>query len=229
MGLLDQWHPVTSDMGLVNASPSRITGSNAFASAFEVTGEATSGLEAALSLLPPLSAARKRGLFVPTRAGWTAYFASGIQGSDPFPVVSHLARELRVVGMRICSTARSSRYAANIWEVYAPDELGGTPPLGYRRSIASANDGGRWIFEQSGEPYPFEEVGAYSSPSKRDRFTRVQMQRYLDKFGLRPFDESFYDVASSSPAVLVTRIANWEPTPPGFTLAEVCDGVPWRD
>lgn len=122
MSLLDQWHPVISDMGLVNASPSRTTGSNAF--------------------------------------------ASGIQGSDPFPVVSQLARP--------------SRYAPSIWERYAPDELGGAPPRGYRRSIASANDGGRWIFDQSGEPYPFEEIGAYSSLSKREHRCRSSL-----KFGAR--------------------------------------------
>lgn len=226
MALLDHWHPVTSDMGLVNATHSRITESHAFSDVFEVQGEIASGLEDALSLLPPLSMEKKRGLLVPTKAGWTAYFASGIQGSDPFPFVSLLARELGVLAMRVCST--SNRYAANIWEVYAPRELGGSPPLGHRRSIAAANDGGRWIFEQSGQPFSFEDLSAYSASRTRDRFTREQLQRYLASFGLNPFDESFYSVAASSPAVLVTRIADWECAPPSFTLAEVRNGVPWR-
>jgi hypothetical protein len=171
---------------------------------------------------------KKRALWVPTRAGWTAYFASGIQGSDPFSVVSHLARELRVFAMRICSTPSLVPYPANIWEVYAPEELGGSQPLGYRRSIAAANDGGRWTFQQSGEPFEFEEPSAYGAARKRDRFTRERFKTYLASFGLDPFDEEFYCVASSSPAVVATRIAHWERPPVEFTLAEVRDGAPWR-
>ena len=35
------------------------------------------------------------------------------------------------------------------------------------RSIAAANDGGRWVFEVFGKPYPFEDQEQYRQRLKR--------------------------------------------------------------
>ena len=229
MALLEHWYPVTSDMGLVNADRASILQSQTFADVFAVEREITTSLHDGLEDLLPLSVEKKRALFVPTRNKWTAYFASGIQGSDPFQIVRWLSKDLGVLAMRVCSTPSTAQYPANIWEVFAPEGLGGTPPLGYRRSIAAANDGGYWVFSQFGEAFPFEDLGAYSARRKRDRFSRELFTAYLSEFGLEPFEESFYSVSESTPIVLATRIENWRGRgPPEFTLAEVREGVPWR-
>ncbi len=61
------------------------------------------------------------------------------------------------------------------------------------------NDGGCWIFEVSGEPYPFEELDKYELRRKRDRFTREMLTRYLEHFSLRPFEDEFYAVDLEHP------------------------------
>ena len=60
------------------------------------------------------------------------------------------------------------------------------------RSVYTANDGGKWKFGQSGEPYPFEEVEAYSVKRVSNRFTPEMLGRYLGHLGVRPFDENWY-------------------------------------
>ena len=130
--------------------------------------------------------------------------------------------------MRVCSTAPGETWPATIWEVYAPVKLGGVPPLCYRRSIASANDGGRWTFEQSGEPFPFEKLGHYSPPRKRDRFTRELLTEYGPSSTLIPFADSFYVVSAAVPAVVLDEVPRWPKRALEFSLDEVEAGVPWR-
>jgi hypothetical protein len=81
--------------------------------------------------------------FVATKSVWTVCFQNGIDGSDPFP----------------------AKYQGNVWEVYAPTQLGGTAPLAYLRSISAVNDGGRWVFPESGQRFPFERPEVYKSDS----------------------------------------------------------------
>jgi hypothetical protein len=192
-----------------------------------VRRDVTASLADAFDALPPLSHEKRRRLFVATTAGWTACFQSGIDGSDPVPATSHLARLLHVLGMRACSTPPGTQWPATIWEVYAPIELGGIPPLGYRRSVSAANDGGRWSFDQSGEPFPFERLDCYALPRRRGRFTRELLAEYLAEFGLDPFSDSFYRVSVDSPAVVLDSTTRWPEPAPEYTLDEVIAGVPW--
>lgn len=228
--LFDDWSPVTHDFGLIDAPLDSVVAG--LARWHESLGiacarEERHTLAAALEALLPLSNARTRSLYVMTRSGWTAYFQNGIQGSDPFPAMSFLALQLGVIAMRICHSG-DKPYPATIWEVYAPEPLGGQPPLGYRRSIAVANDGGRWVFEQSGDPFPFEEIEAYAAPRKPDRFTAEMLARYLRVgFGLEVFDEAFYVVSRSTPAVVLRQTTKL-PRLPEYSLHEVKAGVPWR-
>src|SRR5204863_7464290 len=122
---------------------------------------------------------------------------------------------------------RKAIWSANIWEVYAPASLGGTLPLGYRRSIAAANDGGRWVFEESGEAFEFERTELYNARRKKERFTRELLEEYLNEFGIRPFDDSFFVVDNGHEAVLLERT---QPvfTLPEYTLEEVVCGAPWQ-
>jgi hypothetical protein len=171
---------------------------------------------------------KRRRLFIATAAGWTACFQSGIDGSDPYPAMSLLAEKLGVLAMRVCSAPPGAQWPANIWEVYAPTELGGVPPLHYRRSICASNDGGRWVFDQSGAPYDFEDQSRYAAPRKRDRFDRDLLTRYLEQFGLRPFSDSFYVVSPESPGVILEANERWPRAVREFSLDEVKAGKPWE-
>jgi hypothetical protein len=229
--LIESWHPVTKDLGLLKAPVAKVvtafTKWHADLKIYYSKRESHS-LEAALTRLAPLSVEKRRVLFLSTTSHWTAFLQSGIDGSDPFPVVSQLSGKLGVLAMRVCATPERAKWPAVIWEVYAPPALGGQPPNHYRRSVAAANDGGRWVFSQSGAPYPFEDLSAYRHPKTRDRFTREMLEGYLLQFQLRPFTDDFYVVSSSRPAVMLERVSRWEDAPPEFTLEEVISEEPWR-
>jgi hypothetical protein len=225
------WHPVTHDFGIIDAHVEDVVKElRLWHSGIGITygrRDINSTLKAGFEALLPLSHGKRRRLFVNTRSGWTACFQNGIQGSDPFPAMSTLAKRLEVLAMRVCSTPPKAVWPGVIWEVYAPEKLGGQSPLGYRRSVCAANDGGRWTFDQSGVPFEFEEVATYSAKRKRDRFTHRTLERYLSHFGLVPIDDEFYVVNESSPAVILERPPRAN-DPPDFTLAEVKAGKPWQ-
>ena len=224
------WSPVTSDFGLIQTPVDRIASAflewqSGLGFAWRETHIQTT-LEAMFEALLPLSNGKRRRAFVATQSGWTAQFQNGIQGSDPFPVMSLFAGKLGVLAMRVCSTPMEANHAANIWEVYAPPHLGGNTS-NYRRSIFAATDGGQWKFDQTGTPYEFEDVASYSAFRKRDRFTREMLERYLAAYNLYPFQDSFYVVNESTPAIVLERAARAS-EPPDFTLAQVVAGDPWR-
>ena len=229
--ILTKWHPVTHDFGLIQAPMEQVLAD--FLSWHNSIGmeysrsEITSSLNGALESLLPLAHGKMRRLFVPTRSDWVAVFQNGIQGSDPFPAMSYLAEKMNVLAMRVCCTHENAQYPATMWEVYAPVSRGGIPPLGYRRSIAAANDGGRWIFEESGERYPFELPERYSLARKRDRFTTEMLGDYLKEFGVELFSDDYLCVDVATPAIRLQQRTMVHQTPE-FTLEEVVAGVPWK-
>lgn len=229
--LLEKWEPVTGDFGLIQAPLDRVVAElrswHGFLGIEYRQTEITSSLGDAFQALLPLAHSKMRRLFVATHSDWVACFQNGIQGSDPFPAMSYLAVRMGVIAMRVCSTAETAKYPANVWEVYAPETLGGAPPLGYRRSIAAANDGGRWVFHESGERFPFEQVGRYEERRKRARFTRDMLQDYLRTFSIEAFSDEFLRVDAASPAVLLQQSTKVWHTPE-YTLEEVVAGVPWQ-
>ena len=229
--LLTKWNPVAYDFGLIRAPLDRVlvelqnwhTSIGIEYSHMEIS----SSLDAAFESLVPLAHSKMRRLFVATRSDWVACFQNGIQGSDPTPAMSFLARKMETMAMRVCCTAGTAKYPAVIWELFASESFGGKSPLGCRRSIAAANDGGHWKFEESGERFPFEQVERYAESRKRDRFTREMLCEYLREFGVELFADEFFCVNSASPAVRLQRITKLWSTPE-FTLEEVVAGLPWQ-
>ncbi len=230
--LLEHWQPVTYDMGLINTpieqAVAELTAWHASIGTTYLRKSIASSLADAFEALPPLSQAKSRRLFITTTAGWTACFQSGIQGSDPTPAMSTLAERLGVLAMRVCATPQSAKWPATIWEVFAPTQLGGTAPLGHLRTISASNDGGSWVFSETGARFPFEKPEFYDLPIKRDRFPRTLLEEYLQHFDLAPFSDDFYQVSSERPAVVLDCCRKWASPPPEFTLEEVVAGLPWQ-
>lgn len=229
--LLTKWSPVTSDFGLIRAPLERVLAElqswhTSIGIVYSRTN-ITSSLDDAFESLLPLAESKMRRLFVATHSDWVACFQNGIQGSDPFPAMSYLAKRVEALTMRVCCTTDTAKHPSVIWEVYAPESLGGKPPLGYRRSIAASNDGGRWVFEESGERFPFEQVARYAERLKRDRFTSEMLRDYLKEFGVRLFADEFLRVDSAAPAVRLQRTTKIWHTPE-FTLEQVVAGAPWQ-
>lgn len=228
--ILKRWHPITHDFGLIQAPLQEVV--RQYCAWHASLGrdyrrrELTAGLESAFSALPPLSMNLQRKLFLATDSDWTAFFQNGIQGSDPFPPMRQLSERLGVLAMRVCRTPLGFQYPAVIWEIYAPTHLGGDRN-GCGRTLYVSNDGGRWVFGQSGAPYPFEQTARYAERRKRDRFPPELLAEYLLHFGIRVDADDFYLADPEHPAVLLDS----EPQGirlPEFSLQQVLDGMPWR-
>jgi hypothetical protein len=227
MSVFERWHPIQHDMGLIKAPCKEVV--DAFQMWKQCIGQLSSikninsSLQAAFEALQPLSVELRRALFVPTSSEWTAFFQSGISGSDPSPPMSVLSKKMSVMAMRVCSTHKSAKYSANIWEVYDPFSQNG-----YGRSIYASNDGGKWVFGQSGVPYKFESTDSYHAKLKRDRFNRDMFESYLSEFKLYPFNEQFYRVEKDAAAIIVEKTARWDSLPNEYTIEEVLNGLPYK-
>ena len=223
------WHPVTYDFGLVEAPVEQVA--EAYKSWWIDLGkpvEQTSlsgSIDGMFARLEPLSMALNRALFLPASAGWTAFFRNGILGSDPSSAMPVLARQLDVRAMRICDSVPGAMYPAVIWELYDPSETRDEAHV-CRRSIAAANDGGRWVFETTGAALSFEDVTRFQSRRKRDRFDRNLLLRYLANFGIDSLDDSLLAPALDQGGVLIS-LPYWDHVR-SFSLDQVKAGEPWQ-
>ncbi|MFL5349967.1 MAG: hypothetical protein ACJ8AT_34760 [Hyalangium sp.] len=206
-GLLleDRWAPVTSEMGFLElgaeqAAQAFATWERRLLTPRGITVEElpiTGTLEQVLSRLLPLSGGEiQRDLFIPTRSAWTAYVSNQWTGTDAASPMSYMARWLSIRCLRVVAVPHTlrkhqgGRYGGVMLDVFGPKQPGKLN--NYVRAIEVANDGGRWVFVQSGEPFPFEQVERYQARKVRDRFTFEMLQDYLRHLGLSPFEEDFY-------------------------------------
>lgn len=217
----DNLAPLTSEVGFLCGTPQILA--DAYASWQAELGhgprsEAVRGeLSSVLDCLTPLASGEEtRALFVPTQSEWTAYFDNGHRGSEASARIGYLHKRVGCKGIRMCCVPHTlrgqgeqakGRFGATILEVYSPQA---EHPLGYERVVYVMDDGGRWEFGQCGRPYDFEDLEQYKARRIRDRFTPEMLDRYLRRFGLRAFDESFYVATEKSPAILVEK---WERPP----------------
>ncbi len=142
----------------------------------------TSLRDVATSLTP--AAPISRYAFV-NLGGWTLMLNNGPNGTDVGIMPSYAARDLGCRAVRaVCVADEDPGLAARIFEVYGPD---GAPPLALKRSVVAADDGGRWVFEASGRPFPFEDLERYQRRRKSDRFSCDMVHDYLRQLGV-PLD-----------------------------------------
>jgi len=234
-GLLleDRWAPVTSTMGFLELEAEQAA--QAFANwhkGLEISRgftievlPLTGTLEQVLSRLLPLSGwETQRRLFIPTCSAWTAYVENGWTGTDAASAMSVMAGRLSVRGLRVVAVPHTlrkdggGRYGAVMLDVFGPKQPGKFN--NYVRALGASNDGGRWVFDQSGEPFPFEQVERYQERRVRDRFTFEMLKDYLRHLGLSPFEEDFY-LPPGSRAWLIQKTGPSITVGREYTLEEV--------
>jgi hypothetical protein len=231
-GLLldDRWAPVTSELGFLETDAEHAARS--FAAwqggllaprGIAVAVHPVSGtLEQALSALLPLTSPEpRRHLFMPTRSSWTGYVENARGGTNASSVMAYMARTLGCRGLRVVAVPNTyrkgeGRYGAVMLEVYGPHQ---TAWINTMRVVSASNDGGHWVFDQFGEPFPFEKPEQYQARRVRDRFTFDMLKEYLHHLGLSPFTEDFY-LPEGAPAWLVEKTGPVVPTHEEFTLAQ---------
>jgi hypothetical protein len=233
-GLLleDRWAPVTSTMGFLELGAEQAA--QAFATwqrglptsqGFTIEVLPVSGtLEQVLCrLLPLTSGETQRDLFIPTRSAWTGYVENGWTGTDAASAMSVMARRLNTRGLRVVAVPHtlrkdgSGRYGAVMLDVFGPKQPGKIH--NYVRALGASNDGGRWVFDESGEPFPFEQMEKYQERRVRDRFTFEMLKDYLRHLGLSPFEEDFY-LPPGTNAWLVQKTGPFTTVGKEYTLEE---------
>jgi hypothetical protein len=141
---------------------------------------------------------------------WTAVLTNHRNGSDfsdhqHWAATTTLARTIRAVETDARWWKRGRRrerlaYEARIFELHGPDDA-------LIRSIACADDGGRWVFETSGDPLPVEATFNYDAARKKDRLTRANLHDLLRSVGAEPLlDDGL--VAAPRFALLAERISD---------------------
>jgi hypothetical protein len=233
-GLLleDRWAPVTSTMGFLELEAEQAA--QAFATwqrglptshGFTVEVLPVPGtLEQVLSSLLPLSGGeRLRHLFIPTRSAWTAYVSNQWTRTDAASPMASMARRLSIRCLRVVAVPHTQRknqgvrYGAMMLDVFGPKQPGKLN--NYVRAVEVANDGGRWVFVQSGEPFPFEQVEKYQEKRVRDRFTFEMLKDSLRHLGLQPFEEDFY-MPPGSRAWLIQKAGPFSTVEQEYTLEQ---------
>jgi hypothetical protein len=135
--------------------------------------------------------------------------------------MAYMARTIGCRGLRVVTVPhtlrkRKGRYGAVMLEVYGPHR---TAWINTVRAVSASNDGGHWVFDECGEPFPFEKLEQYQQRRVRDRFTFDMLKEYLHHLGLSAFDESFY-LPEGAPAWLVELTGPVVPNHEEFTLAQ---------
>ncbi len=164
-----------------------------------------------------------RHLFIPTRSAWTAYVDNQWTGTDAASPMSIMARRLSIRSLRVVAVPHTlrkdegGRYGAVMLDMYGPEQPGKISNT--VRVVEAANDGGRWVFVQSGEPFAFEQVEKYQERRVRDRFTFEMLKDYLRHLGLSPFEEDFY-LPPGSQAWLIQKSGPFVTGGKAYTLEE---------
>ncbi|AJM77979.1 hypothetical protein [Rathayibacter toxicus] len=231
----NQFAPVTSVIGFVNAPIERVT---------EVYKEwvlsspgreyvfswIEGGLwEAVWSLEPVVFGGSTKRLFVQTASSeWTAFFDNGAWGGDPTSGVSALGQRLGVQSLYISSKPAppSKSVGSRRLVIFEPDPTPGAKITRLVRAIELIKDG-RWTLHLSGDPLPFEDLEAYKNRRVAERFTPDMLNDYCVALGLRPFDDDFYP----GPCFLSRRIIDWPVLgkPETFAEAQLRLGITRRD
>lgn len=177
-----------------------------------------------LELQPLVSPVHTKSLFVPTEGKWSAFFDNGWQGADPSSPMSVLAERMGCRGISISAvpntmpsdvkTYSRGRYGATMMEIFGQ---GGE----FLRTIYSTNDGGKWVFGESGDSFEFEDLSLYKVKRIRDRFTPEILATYLSNLGVDAFNEAFYIPETSNNSIMLERIGKLPAEHKEYSLREV--------
>jgi hypothetical protein len=230
--LNDRFAPITSTMGFIETDLQNAVGGflrwqepiQAPRGVVLGTRVIAGDLSSAVSALPPLTSVEaRRFLFVPTAGSWVAFLDNGYRGTDATGPMAYLARTLGCRALRVVAVphheprrengAWRGRYGATILDLFGAEVRNHSNTI---RSITMMNDGGKWTFDELGDPLPFEDREAYKARRVRDRFPLELLARYLKQLGLEPFDEQFY----GAQAVLVEKHGPCAPALQQYSLEE---------
>lgn len=164
-------------------------------------------LDQALGQMQPLTHPPSKDLLVATQSDWTACFNNGANGPDLLSLMTVLAGRLKCCGVLIRCVTDKRMYSEHDqqdhcthigFEVFKPST---EPLVGPIRRVSVFQYYGKWMFTQSGDPLPGEDLTQYKANSIRRRLTLDSIDAFCQTLGLSPLTPEFYLARSC----LVTR------------------------
>jgi hypothetical protein len=118
--------------------------------------------------------------------GWSAVIDNSIGGTDPIAAFS-ISKGLSVRTVYYIAIPQTlpsrpqktdkGRWGGMILTVYDRGMV--------TRSVSSVNDGGRWAFDEAGEPFSFEDTTLYHRKSISSRLNKNVLDGYLHNLGIK--------------------------------------------
>ncbi|MDO5065969.1 MAG: hypothetical protein Q4D96_01650 [Propionibacteriaceae bacterium] len=211
--------PLTYALGFLNAKAHEVTEAitRFLAGAPNVptkVTQLTGSLEENLLHLQPLTIGGPPLLVTSTKLdGWSAIFDGHAQGQGVENRVSHMATIMNIRGYFFASVSPAAGPTHPLGGRHF-HVLGPEAKFGQVRVVnLIENNPGKWVFELSGEPHPYEDLDVYNKRRKADRLTNDMLLEYSTSVGLHPWDENFYQ----NPSYLIT---NQQPKIRQYTLTE---------
>jgi hypothetical protein len=204
---VQRWWPTTQSLDLVEGNIERVAAAvqdevSRFLKSEQLTAswETFPNLDAAFGATPEFANVPTFYLVIPTHSKWNVLWNNGFlcDGYDS-----------------LCSCLTKNHGFTTIhWSAH--DELTSFQPgaaFHYRRfdgsklierSVQAAQQDKRWLFFESGQPLPEENVQSYLARRKKDRLNEQNMSQFLARLGANPWSEQFYSV-SEKPCFVLHR------------------------
>jgi hypothetical protein len=132
-----------------------------------------------------------RYVVTPTQNQWVVFFDNNVIGGVHWSVFRNMAERLKIrsVGLLIddLEIARADNRPFGLQFMYADARHKQT----IDRSIALIRDNNKWMFEQYGNPLPFEKTTEYLHKKKADRLTTSLIKDYLFCLGIDSDSDNF--------------------------------------
>lgn len=205
------WAPLGESMDLVEGNLSEVASATAaevrrFAGRFDenetvdVRRTRFESLDSVFRSVKQFTNTPTRFVVIPTRSRWTVVWTNtfACDGYDSLCHCLTLHHGLTTLHWR-SSDVDSFSQAGSLFthRVRTSGEM-------EERCVYCAREDRRWIFRESGEPLPEEDMEAYARRLKRERLNEERMTALLARLGAAPWQDDFYDF--SQKAVVIRRI-----------------------
>lgn len=194
---LQRWWPTTQSLDLVEGPVETVAAAVETEVTRFVEGEALAtswetfpDLDAAFAAAPEFANVPTFHLVLPSRSRWTVLWNNSFlcQGYDSLCWCLTKNHGLTTVHWSAHDESTTMQAGAE----FCHRRRNGAAVV--ERSVQVAREDRRWLFQQSGDPLPEEDVRSYGARRTRDRLDEALMAQFLGRLGASPWSEGFYAV-----------------------------------
>jgi hypothetical protein len=144
----------------------------------------------ALDQLAPLTAPASKELLIDVQGQFTAILSNSLMVGDAFPRTAYWSSRMKCEALAVtCVPDKYDRVTLGAIDVdramqvqlfSGKEGVSGMP----RRTVTASKDDDRWVFDNKGDPLPFEDTQKFTNRRVRDRFGPEDVSAFIRYFGL---------------------------------------------